>query len=123
MKVAYVIGPIRSKWGIIGRLINVWRGRQAAAKLWKAGFAVICPHLNSFTIAMAIPDEDKIVECDLEIVSRCDFAVTCGRCYTSAGARAEIDHCRKIEKRIYWGVDEALRGEMYYPSKRFNEKG
>ena len=110
IKVAYIIGPIRSKWGLVGRLINVWRGRQVAVELWKAGFAVICPHLNSFTIAMAIP-EDEIVRLDLEVINRCDFVVFCGDWGNSRGAMIERDHCMTISKKRYYNINTAILHE------------
>lgn len=110
----YIIGSIRSKWGLIGRLINVWRGRQAAVKLWKAGFAVICPHLNSLTIAMAIPDEDEIVKLDLEIIRRCDFVVVLDNWRGSVGSVIEI-RCCEINEIPYYPMDMT--------TIRRNEKG
>lgn len=108
MKICYIIGPIRSKWGLIGRLINVWRGRQAAVKLWNAGFAVICPHLNSFAIAISGVDEDEIVKFDCEIIQRCDFVVILKRWTRSKGAQIEVDYCYRIGKNKYWDVNSAV---------------
>ena len=110
----YIIGPIRSKWGLIGRLINVWRGRQAAVKLWKAGFAVICPHVNSLTIAMVIPDEDEIVKLDLEIIKRCDFIVVLEGWGGSKGSRVELAFCHKIKSNVYHNVLQAINDEIIW---------
>jgi len=117
----YIIGPIRSKWGLIGRLINVWRGRNAAVKLWKAGFAVICPHLNSLGIAMSGIDEDEIVKLDCEIIRRCDFVVLLPGHGKSRGAQVEIDSIEDrsnfnlgnypYTKNMYFGVDFAITNE------------
>jgi hypothetical protein len=106
VKVCYIIGPIRSKWGLIGRLINVWRGRNAAVKLWKAGFAVICPHLNSFAIKISGVDEDEMVRLDCEILRRCDFVVVLPGFEKSRGAQAEI---KSIEDERW------LRSNENYP--------
>jgi len=104
----YIIGPIRSKWGLIGRLINVWRGRCTAVKLWKAGFAVICPHLNSFAITISGVDEDEIVSKDLEIINRCDFVVLLKGYEKSEGAKIELNYCRRVFKRVYRTINGVI---------------
>lgn len=111
IKVIYIIGPIRSKWGLIGRLINVWRGRQAAVRLWKAGFAVICPHLNSFTMQWAIRDEDRLVELDCELVRRCDFVVILKGWRKSVGSNVEVVYCINNNIRRYCTMNGAIACE------------
>ena len=113
-KMCYIIGPIRSKWGLIGRLINIWRGRQAAVKLWKAGFAVICPHLNSFTLAMALKDEDEIVRLDCELVRRCDFVVIVGDISKSKGAAVELASITRLGITCGTGENYPYTKELYY---------
>lgn len=111
MKVCYVIGPIRGRSkSRIRRWINVWRGRNVAIKLWKAGFAVVCPHLNSLTVRRHV-NEDKIVDRDLEILSRCDFAVIMDRWSCSEGSRRELAYCAGEPIRIYFDADRAIKKE------------
>ena len=99
----------------------MWRGRCAAVKLWKAGFAVICPHLNSFMIAISGVDEDEMVRLDCEIIRRCDFVVLLKGWERSKGAIIED---RIIRDRNFWSsrtdqkyinrhydVEDAIYGE------------
>ncbi len=69
MKIVYVSGCYRSKWGLIGKLLNIWHARRVAQQLWREGWAVICPHMNT-----ALFPEDGIdyIGGDCEIIRRLD---------------------------------------------------
>ena len=110
MKVVYVSGPIRSKWGRLGRWLNLWRGRRAAIQLWKAGFAVICPHLNSVTLRCSV-DEDKLIDGDCYIVPKCDFIVMIGGWKTSKGAVREYETAGMVDLPIYLSTESAIAYE------------
>lgn len=111
MKVVYVIGPIRSRWGQIGRWLNLWRGRKAAIKLWNAGFAVICPHLNSATLRHRVDEDRLLVTGDLEIIKRCDFSVIIGDCKGSKGAVRELGMIHSHYLSVYTSVVQAIKYE------------
>ena len=68
MKIMYVSGAYRSRWGLLGELVNIWRARRAAQRLWEGGWIVICPHMNT-----ALFKEDGIpyIAGDCEIIKRC----------------------------------------------------
>lgn len=91
----------------------MWRGRCAAIKLWKAGFATICPHLNSFAIAISGVDEDEMVRLDCELVRRCDFVVLLNGWRFSKGSRWEFDTARYYRPQMprYISVDYAIKNE------------
>ena len=108
MKVVYVSGPIRSKWRI-GRWINLWRGRRAAIKLWQAGFAVICPHLNSATLRHHV-NEERLVSGDCDIVKVCDFMVMIKGWENSIGCKREHEAARYFTK-VYVRLDRAILRE------------
>ena len=70
MKVIYVISPYRSKT-INGVHENIEVARKAAVKLWRMGFVVLCPHLNSAFMDGVVSD-DQFLEAGLELLKRCD---------------------------------------------------
>jgi len=109
MKVVYISGPIRHKWRI-GRWLNLLRGRGAAIKLWNAGFAVICPHLNSATLRHHTGEEELIAG-DCEIVRRCDFVVFIGKWIDSERAIREHNAIIGTKVRSYTDVDTAIECE------------
>lgn len=121
MKVAYVAGPYRAK-DERERVANIKKAEFAAVRLWKAGFAVICPHLNGtmfshksihhFIAATDTEGVKMILEGDKEIMSRCDFVVLFTRNWGhSEGTCGEVEHCRETNKRLYPSVEEAIDAE------------
>lgn len=99
MKVIYISGCYRSKWGLIGRIINIWKARRAAIRLWKEGFTVICPHMNT-----ALFPEDGIdyIGGDCEIIRRCADAIYLLEGWrNSEGARKEFAVAMDKRIRVY----------------------
>jgi len=77
VKVVYVIGPYRAKT-VNEILHNIYEARRVAEELWRKGYAVICPHLNSAFMDGHVPDE-VFLKADQEILGRCDgFALVRG---------------------------------------------
>ena len=70
MNVIYIAGPYRSdtEWGLEK---NIRHAEDAAVKLWKEGFAVICPHKNTAHFG-GICDDKVWIKGDIEIMTRCD---------------------------------------------------
>ncbi len=90
MKLVYVAGPYRSKWGIVGRAINIIKARKVAKELWQAGYAVICPHSNTAFFDGIVTDE-MVLKGDIEILKRCDFIAMMPGYKKSKGAVTEYD--------------------------------
>jgi len=99
MKLVYVIGPLSADT-IFEQIMNIRKAEAFAIKLWRAGFAVICPHLNTGLLCGATPEED-FLKGDIEILSRCDFAVTIEGWQQSTGSLGEIEYCYKNGIRRY----------------------
>ena len=70
IKVIYIAGAFRAKtqWGIMQ---NVRKAEDASLKLWKQGYAVICPHTMTQHFQNECPDRDWLDGC-LELLRRCD---------------------------------------------------
>lgn len=90
MKVICISGPYRSKDGPNGIYQNIQRAREAALKYWQAGFAVICPHLNTAFMDGACDDSVWLAG-DLEIVKRCDYIYMLTGWEQSEGSLKEHD--------------------------------
>jgi len=105
--VAYVIGPIRSKWRIM-RWLNINFARLTAIKLWNAGYAVICPHMNSAFMCHKV-NEDRIIEGDLVLIRKYDFAVAVRGWENSVGLLAEIGLCKSIDIPVFYSIEEATK--------------
>lgn len=85
--VVYVAGPYRGPTEA-QVFANILAAREAALGLWRAGFAPICPHLNSFFMGGAVTDSD-FLQGDIEILARCDALLLLPNWNSSEGASGE----------------------------------
>lgn len=103
MKVIYLAGPY-SGYSINDVHDHIEEARRVSRKLWMAGYAVVCPHMNT----AYMDGEDTwgvFLEGDLEIMARCDIVVMLPGWRGSKGARVEHETAMVLRKRI-WYVGE-----------------
>jgi len=103
MKIAYIAGAYRSKWGKLGIAINVLKARKVAKQVWKLGYVALCPHMNSALMDGTVPDE-MFLQGGLELLSKCDLMVVFGKYWLSKGTVAEI-WCAMELKMPIWEID------------------
>jgi len=100
-KVIYVAGKYRART-IFGVIWNILKARKKAIELWKEGWVVICPHMNT-----ALFDghcEDNVwLDGDLEIVKRCDAIYMSNGFRDSKGAMEELYTAISAGLEIYMG--------------------
>lgn len=101
MKIAFVIGPYRSKQGAYGIKENIQRAEEVSLCLWKLGYAVICPHKNTALLDGVLPDEVWL-KGDLEFLKVSDIAVTVAGWENSVGSKGEVEYCRKNKKPVLY---------------------
>jgi hypothetical protein len=107
--VAFVAGPYRAKTDF-ETLANIRAAERAAVALWRFGFAVICPHLNSAFMSGAC-DEEHFIDGYRELCDRSDVVLMLPRADESEGALAEVVRAiRKGTPVVPW-TDDA-EGEM-----------
>lgn len=88
MLVAFVSGAYRSDTEA-GVRRNIEAARSVAEQLWRAGFSVVCPHLNTACCG-GIVSEETFLAGDIEILSRCDLLVTVDGWAQSIGSVGEV---------------------------------
>ena len=90
MKVIYIAGKYRadSEDGVFENIIHA---RREAVKLWQQNYAVICPHTNSMFMGSRLGGDEKFIEGDLEILSRCDAIYMLEGWRESEGAMMEYN--------------------------------
>jgi hypothetical protein len=94
IEVVYVAGPYRAATPS-GIVANIRRAEAIAVELWKRGYAVICPHLNTALMDGLAPDYVWL-KGDLKIMERCDAVVVVPGWEKSSGTRAEITHANEL---------------------------
>jgi nucleoside 2-deoxyribosyltransferase len=102
---------------------NVRHAATVASVLWNAGYAVICPHMNTYGMegdaslgGDTWADEfKKFLTGDFEMINRCDMVVMLPGWETSKGACAEFAFANWLELPVYiWPDFETIlfeRGE------------
>ena len=105
LKLAYVAGPYRAatEYQLVQ---NIRTAESLALELWKAGFAVLCPHKNTAHWGGACPDAVWL-DGDIEMLSRCDLVVTTKNWQKSEGARAEVMFASANGIPVTHGIAEA----------------
>jgi len=100
MKVIYVAGPFRadSAWDVEQ---NVRKAEEAALKLWRKGWAVICPHTNTRFFQGAV-DDSIWLRGDLEIITRCDAIYMLKGWEKSFGATKELGLAKELELEVLY---------------------
>ena len=99
MKIAYIIGPLNAS-SVHNRIQNIRKAESISIALWSAGYAVVCPHLNSGLLQGAC-EEQSFIDGYIEILKRCDFAVLTGKYARSKGSINEVDCCHNNNISIY----------------------
>ncbi len=103
MKVIYLAGPFRGKdhWVIWQ---NVNHAAALALDVWKAGYACVCPHMNTFCFQDAAPDHVWL-DGDLAILAKCDALLLTDNWERSTGARAELDFALNQQIPAFFTLD------------------
>jgi hypothetical protein len=102
MKLVYISGPYSAdSHNKIWENINA--ARAVAAKYWKLGYAVICPHQNTLFMDGIVPNShDVFLNGDLKMIESCDAVIMLPGWKESAGASKERDFALKLNKRIVY---------------------
>lgn len=105
MRVIYVSGPITHP-DIWGRKKNIDYAMDVAREYWKQGYAVICPHSNTYLMDGHDVSWETFLAGDFELIRRSDAVVMLPGWEDSKGARAELDFARELGKEIFFWEEE-----------------
>lgn len=107
MQVAYVAGKYR---GATHREVveNIREAERVAVALWKLGYAVLCPHMNTAFFS-GICDEQVFLDGTMAMLRRCDLVVVTDNWLNSTGARAEVAEALRLEMPVLMLDDGELR--------------
>ena len=100
MKVVYVSGPYSATKNK-GVNDNIASAKIVAEMLWRRGWAVICPHLNTANME-SVADYEVFMEGDMEILFRCDAIYMLNGWLESSGAVREHNFAESSRKFIMY---------------------
>lgn len=106
MKVVYVAGPFSDDDRIHGVERNVLKASEVALKLWRHGFAVICPHKNTSGFQHSELPNEIFYEGDLEILRRCDYVMMIEGYAKSEGAMREYHLAKELGIPILYAWED-----------------
>ena len=104
-KVIYVAGPYRST-GDDGVFKNIIHARSMSRLLWKKGWAVICPHLNTAFMDDRDIDWRVFLDGDLELIARSDALFMLPGWEESEGSNIEYRKAIELGMPIYYDIEE-----------------
>ena len=99
MKLIYVAGPYSAPTES-GVFDNIMRARAKGLELWKLGYGVITPHMNTAFMGLTY---EEVMPGDLEILSRCDAIYLLKGWRQSKGAVREWKRALTRGLEIYVG--------------------
>ena len=94
IKVIYTIGAFRAKTQF-GIMRNVRKAEEASLKLWKLGYAVICPQTMTQNFQGECPD-DVWLDGMIELMKRADGVFLVDGWETSEGSKHELKIAREL---------------------------
>ena len=100
MKVAYIAGPYSART-VAGVVRNIRAAEAVAIRYWHAGYAVLCPHMNTALLDGDL-DYEQVMEGDFEFVRRADVIVMMRGWQKSAGASREHALAEELLKKIIY---------------------
>lgn len=100
MKLVYIAGPYRgpNTWAIEQ---NIRRAEDAAALVWKAGLAALCPHANSRHMD-GVTSDDNFLAGTLEMMRRCDAVLVLEGWLKSSGSQSEVSEAMRLGKPVLY---------------------
>ena len=104
MKVIYIAGPYRAKTER-GLVENIRKSEDAAIRLWKQGYAVICSHKNTAHLG-GICEEETFLNGDIEILKRCDVIYMLSNWRKSNGACEEVRIAAENNIKVIYEEDD-----------------
>lgn len=110
MKLIYVSGPFSAPSEgfdeLHGYEHNITTASMYALALWRAGWAVICPHKNNANYQYAEDVEyNTWIDGDVEILRRCDAVLMIPGWEESNGAQIERKYALNHDVKVFYAIN------------------
>ena len=114
MKVVYVAGKYRDQHPYLIQE-HIDKAKELAKKVWAAGHAAICPHLNSINFE-GLNTEQHFIDGTLELMRRCDVVLLVPNWKDSEGTKGEIAEAHKLGIPVFGNLELMLKEIENIPS-------
>ena len=107
---AYIAGPLRGDGTEYAITQNRAHAASVARDLWRAGFSVFCPHLNTAGMVGLLDNcggEEVFINGDLEWLMHTNILFVLNGWKTSKGAQREVDYAWEHRIPIAWETKDA----------------
>jgi len=102
MKLVYLAGPYRADT-LYGTYQNIRKAEAKAVELWKEGWVVLCPHLNTQLFEVMMESAHEICMAGgLEMLKRCDAIYMMSGYKSSPGSLVELKVAKKERLEIIY---------------------
>lgn len=108
MITAYIAGPYRSRWGLIGRAWNILQAWLYGRRVARIGAFPVVPHTGTAFYDGLQPDE-FFLDGTLQTLKRCDVIVMMPTWRTSAGSRSELAWAEANDMPVFYDVSALAR--------------
>lgn len=83
---------------------NIQIAKEESLKLWKMGFTVFCPHMNTANFENDIP-YNRVMDGCIEILEKCDAVVLLQNWEQSTGAKIEKEFAENHDIPVYYSPE------------------
>lgn len=101
-QIVYESAPYRSKWGLLGRLWNVYKAVKDARTVAKQGYCVFVPHLWALLDPLGQVGEDFWLQCGLKMIPKCQIIRMRKGWEKSAGAWGEWYDAQQYGLKVWY---------------------
>lgn len=108
MKTIYVSGRYSSD-DHSAKVANIRLAFEFAVRLWRMGWGVFCPHLNTAFMENRKIDYESFMKFDLLMVEKCDAIFMLPNWTESPGAQRERRHALTYGKVVFYNLQDAKR--------------
>jgi hypothetical protein len=107
-QIVFISGKYRSKYGIIGRAVNIIKAYRAGRRLVKQGYSCYIPHMNT-ALMDGLQDEDWFLEATLKMLKHCQAVYMMSGWQSSIGACLELHEAKKRGIEVWYeDIDDTL---------------
>lgn len=101
----YLAGRLRGNF--IQKRINMFQAKRMAKKLWRLGFAVYSPHMNSGFVDN--PKTDPfIIQANKDFIKDCEAVFVFNKWIKSEGTIEEIKIAHSLDIPVYYYLEDIM---------------